>query len=75
MLEDRFEPWLCNARQMKKRPGRKTDLSGAERLADVTQIDARVAEIQRMEKVLQDAGIKLTSVASQVLTQSGRAMT
>jgi transposase len=100
-LEDRFEVWLCNARHVKKVPGRKTDLSDAEWLADVaahgmvrpsfvppppirqlreltryrkTQIDARVAEIQRMEKVLQDAGIKLTSVASKVLTQSGRAM-
>jgi len=100
-LEDRFELWLCNARHVKKVPGRKTDLSDAEWLADVaahgmvrpsfvppppirqlreltryrkTQIDARVAEIQRMEKVLQDAGIKLTSVASKVLTQSGRAM-
>lgn len=39
-----------------------------------TQIDARTAEIQRMEKVLQDAGIKPTSVASKVLTLSGRAM-
>lgn len=39
-----------------------------------TQIDARASEIQRLEKVLQDAGIKLTSVASKVLTQSGRAM-
>jgi len=39
-----------------------------------TQIDARVAEIQRLEKVLQDAGVKLTSVASKVLTQSGRSM-
>lgn len=39
-----------------------------------TQMDARVAEVQRLEKVLQDAGIKLTSVASKVLTQSGRAM-
>lgn len=39
-----------------------------------TQIDARVAEIQRLEKLLQDAGIKLTSVASKVLTQSGRLM-
>jgi transposase len=82
-------------------PGRKTDLSDAEWLADVaahgmvrpsfvpplpirelreltryrkTQIDARAAEKQRLEKVLQDAGIKLTSVASKVLTQSGRAM-
>ena len=100
-LEDRFEVWLCNARHVKKVPGRKTDLSDAEWLADVaahgmvrpsfvppppirelreltryrkTQIDVRVAEIQRLEKVLQDAGIKLTSVASKVLTQSGRAM-
>ena len=82
-------------------PGRKSDLSDAEWLADVaahgmvrpsfvpplpirelreltryrkTQIDARVAEIQRLEKVLQDAGVKLTSVASKVLTQSGRSM-
>ena len=38
------------------------------------QIDVRVAEIERLEKVLQDAGIKLTSVASKMLTQSGRAM-
>jgi transposase len=100
-LEHRFTVWLCNARHVKKVPGRKTDLSDAEWLADVaahgmvrpsfvppppirelreltryrkTQIDARVAEIQRLEKVLQDAGIKLTSVASKVLTQSGRSM-
>ncbi len=100
-LEARFTVWLCNARHVKKVPGRKTDLSDAEWLSDVaahgmvrpsfvppppirelreltryrkTQIDARVGEIQRLEKVLQDAGIKLTSVASKVLTQSGRAM-
>jgi len=100
-LEGRFAVWLCNARNVKKVPGRKTDLTDAEWLADVaahgmvrpsfvppppirelreltryrkTQSDARAAEIQRLEKVLQDAGIKLTSVASRVLTQSGRAM-
>jgi transposase len=100
-LEDRFQVWLCNAHHVKNVPGRKTDMSDAEWLADVaahgmvrpsfvppppirelreltryrkTQIDARAAEIQRLEKVLQDAGIKLTSVASKVLTQSGRAM-
>ena len=39
-----------------------------------TQVDERGREIQRLEKVLQDAGIKLTSVASKILTQSGRAM-
>lgn len=39
-----------------------------------TVIDMKVAETQRLEKVLQDAGIKLSSVASKVLTVSGRAM-
>lgn len=100
-LEDSFEIWLCNAHHVKNVPGRKTDMSDAEWLADVaahgmirpsfvpplsirelreltryrkTQTDARVAEIQRLEKVLQDAGVKLTSVASKVLTQSGRLM-
>jgi transposase len=100
-LEDSFCVWLCNARHVKKVPGRKTDLSDSEWLADVaahgmvrpslvppvpirqlreltryrrTQIDARAAEIQRLDKLLQDAGIKLTSVASRVLTLSGRAM-
>jgi transposase len=100
-LESRFAVWLCNARAVKKVPGRKTDLTDAEWLSDVaahgmvrpsfvppppirelreltryrkTQSDVRAAEIQRLEKVLQDAGIKLTSVASKVLTQSGRAM-
>src|SRR5436190_17576501 len=100
-LEDRFQVWLCNAHHVKNVPGRKTDMSDAEWLADVaahgmvrpsfvppppvrelreltryrkTQVDARAAEIARVEKVLQDAGVKLTSVASKVLTQSGRAM-
>jgi transposase len=100
-LEGRFTVWLCNARNVKKVPGRKTDLSDAEWLADVaahgmvrpsfvpplairelreltryrkTQIDARAAEIQRLEKVLQDAGIKLSSVASTTYSKSARAM-
>jgi transposase len=100
-LEGRFLVWLCNAHHVKNVPGRKTDMSDAEWLADVaahgmvrpsfvppppirelreltryrkTQIDVRAAEIARLEKVLQDAGIKLTSVASKVLTQSGRAI-
>lgn len=38
------------------------------------QTDTRAAEVQRLEKVLQDAGIKLTSVASEVLSVSGRNM-
>jgi transposase len=39
-----------------------------------TQIDVRGREIQRLEKVLQDACVKLTSVASTVWSKSSRAM-
>src|SRR5215203_7501075 len=38
------------------------------------QIEERTREVQRLEKVLQDAGIKLSSVATRVLGASGRAM-
>jgi transposase len=95
------EIWLVNAAHVKRVPGRKTDLSDAEWLADVaahgmvrpsfvppppirelreltryrkTQIDARGQEIQRLEKLLQDAGIKLTSVASKAWSKSSQAM-
>src|SRR5437870_6287781 len=99
-LEGLFdELWLCNAQHVKNVPGRKTDLSDAEWLADVaahgmvrpsfvpppeirelreltryrkTQVDARTREIQRLEKTLKDAGIKLTSVASVVWGVSSR---
>ena len=102
-LEDRFaEMWLVNAHHVKNVPGRKTDMSDAEWLADVaahgmvrpsfvpppeirglreltryrkTQIRARAQEIQRLERLFQDAGIKLTSVASTVWSKSSRAMT
>ena len=39
-----------------------------------TQVTVRAQEIQRLDKVLQDAGIKISSVASQVLGKSTRAM-
>ena len=99
-LEGLFpELWLCNAAHVKNVPGRKTDLSDAEWLADVaahgmvrpsfvpppeirelreltryrkTQADARAREIQRLEKALQDAGLKITSVASSVWSMSSR---
>ncbi len=101
-LEGLFpELWLCNAPHVKNVPGRKTDLSDAEWLADVaahgmvrpsfvappairqlreltryrkTQVDMRTQEIQRLEKVLQDAGVKLSSVASGVWSKSAREM-
>lgn len=39
-----------------------------------TLVEERTRVIQRLEKVMQDAGLKLTSVASNLLTRSGRAM-
>lgn len=39
-----------------------------------TVIEERSREAQRLDKVLQDAGIKLSSVASDILGSSGRAM-
>lgn len=39
-----------------------------------SQIQERSREVQRLDKVLQDAGIKLTSVASETLGTSSRAM-
>ena len=95
------ELWLVNAQHVKRVPGRKTDVSDAEWLADVaahgmvrpsfvppptirelreltryrkTQVEMRTREIQRLEKVLQDAGIKLTSVASGTWSKSSKAM-
>jgi transposase len=49
------------------------------RLRDLTrlrkaQINERARSIQRLEKVLQDAGIKLSSVASSTYSKSARAM-
>jgi transposase len=38
------------------------------------QIQERTREAQRLDKILQDAGIKLSSVASRVMGKSGRAM-
>jgi transposase len=95
------ELWLVNAAHVKRVPGRKTDVSDAEWLADVTahgmvrasyvppplirelreltryrktQVEARGPEIQRLEKLLQDAGVKLSSVASSVWSKSAKAM-
>lgn len=95
------ELWLVNAHHVKNVPGRKTDLSDAEWLADViahgmvrasfvppppiralrdltrlrkSMIDERGRVIQRIEKVLQDACVKLTSVTSSVWSKSSRRM-
>lgn len=49
------------------------------RLRDLTRyrttlVQERTREIQRLEKILEDAGIKLSTVASHTLGISGRAM-
>jgi transposase len=49
------------------------------RLRDLTRyrttlVQERTREVQRLEKVLEDAGIKLSTVASKTLGVSGRAM-
>lgn len=102
LLEDRFETWLVNARDVKHLPGRpKTDRLDAvwlcklaerqmlrpsfvppppiRRLRDLTRyrvdlVAARTAERQRVEKLLEDAGVKLSVVASDIFGKSGRAM-
>jgi transposase len=101
VLEGRFTLLLVNPRHLKKVPGRKTDVSDAEWIAqllqhgllrgsfvppravrdlrDLTRHRAQlVAEhtrvANRIHKLLEDANIKLGSVASDVLGKSGRAM-
>src|SRR4051794_29688792 len=102
LLEDRFQAWLVNAKDVKHLPGRpKTDRLDAvwlcklaerqmlrpsfvpppaiRELRDLTRyrvdlITARTAERQRVEKLLEDALIKLSVVVSDLFGVSGRAM-
>jgi transposase len=100
-LEEEFTAWLVNARDIKKVPGRKTDVKDAQwlaqlaahglvtpsfvppppirRLRDLTRARAnltreRVRALNRLESVLEDAGIKVSAVLSRTLTMSGRLM-
>jgi transposase len=102
LLEDRFQTWLVNAKDVKHLPGRpKTDRLDAvwlckvaerqmlrpsfvpppeiRQLRDLTRyrvdlLTARTAEKQRVEKLLEDALIKLTTVVSDPFGVSGRAI-
>jgi len=102
ILEDGpFEVILANPVHVKNLPGRKTDVSDAQWLAelgahglvrgsfvppqpirelrDLTRLRTtltrdRAREVNRLERVLQDAGIKLSSVATDILGVSGRAI-
>jgi transposase len=101
VLEDAFELLLINMLELKRVPGRKTDVKDSEWLAqllecgllrssfvppppirelrDITryrvqQTRDRSQEVNRLQKVLEDAGVKLTSVLTDVMGASGRAM-
>lgn len=101
LLEGLCEVELVNAAQVKALPGRKTDVSDAAWLAQLTEcgltrpsfvppapirrlrdltryrtaLAAEVArEKNRLEKELEDAGIKLSLVATDIFGVSGRAM-
>lgn len=101
ILEERFTVLLCNARHVKQVPGRKTDVTDCQWLAQLMQhgmlrgsfipprpqrelrdltrqrvqfIEDRTRVANRIHKVLEDANIKLGSVASDILGVSGRAM-
>jgi transposase len=100
-LEGKFQLVLVNAQHLKKVPGRKTDVTDAEWIAQCLQcgllrgsfvppeqvrqwrdltrqrtklLDMHTAVVNRIHKVLEQANIKLSSVASDVMGASGRAM-
>lgn len=101
ILEENFEVLLVNAHHLSQVPGRKTDLSDAEWIAELmlhgllrasfippvgqrelreltrfrsSFVRERATLVNRVQKVLESANIKLASVASDVLGVSGRAM-
>jgi len=101
ILEGVCQVLLVNPQHVKAVPGRKTDVSDAEWLADLLQhgllkgsfippqpirelreltryrkalIRERSAEVNRVQKLLEDANIKLASVVADVLGVSARAM-
>jgi len=101
ILENNFEVLLVNAQQVTKVPGRKTDVTDAEWLADLlrhgllkasfippveqrelreltryrsTFVRERVTLVNRLQKALESANIKLAGVATDVMGVSGRAM-
>jgi transposase len=101
ILEGQFTLLLVNPQHLKRVPGRKTDVSDAEWLAQLLQcgllrgsfvppravrnlrdltrhraklMDERTRVANRIHKSLEDANIKLATVASDILGVSGREM-
>lgn len=71
--------WLCQLLEVGLLAGSFVPPPDVRRLRAVTRyrkqlIQARTSEIQRVEKTLEDAVVKLGAVASRTLTKSGRAM-
>ena len=101
LLEEGFEVVLVNAQHVKKVPGRKTDATDAEWLAELmlhgllkasfippkpqrelreltryrtTVVRERVRIVNRVEKLLESTNIKLSSVVTDVMGVSAKAM-
>jgi transposase len=101
VLEEHFTLVLVNPRDIKRVPGRKTDVKDSEWIAQLLQcgllsgsfvpkregremreltrhrtklVQQHTAVVNRLHSVLQDANIKLSSVASDILGVSGREM-
>lgn len=101
ILEDGFEVILVNAQHVKKVPGRKTDATDAEWLAELmlhgllqasfipakpqrvlreltryrsTLVRERARVVNRVEKLLESTNIKLSSVVTDVMGVSAKAM-
>lgn len=99
VLEDHFTVVLANPARMKNVPGRKTDVSDSEWIADLlahgllptsfipprpirelrdltryrrSLIQERSRQVNRLQRFLDDAGIRLSSVATDILGKSGR---
>jgi transposase len=101
LLEPHFEVMLVNAQHIKQVPGRKTDVTDSQWIAQLLQygllrpsfvpplpirqlrdltrqrsqlVRHRATACNRLQKVLEDANIKLAGVAADILGVSGRAM-
>lgn len=101
LLEEDFEVWVVNAQHVKRVPGRKTDASDAEWLAELLAygllqpsfippkpqralreltryrtrlIQERSRLVNRVQKLLEGANIKLASVATDLQGVSARAI-
>jgi len=83
-----FELVLANAAHIKNVPGRKTDVNDATWIADLlayglirssfvpepAMVREQTSHVQRVQKTLEDANIKLDCVITDILGVSGRAM-